>query len=143
MTTTDSPSAIDRRSRTILGIDDSREIQTLLHAIVSSAGYSYTGASGAEEALSKIVANNAFNVILLDIEMPMIDGFSLCARIREHPKGRTVPIVFLTFHNTLQDIEKCKAAGGNAFIVKPFTGKVLLQHLDYWSSRMVPIRASA
>ena len=130
-----------RPGKAILGVDDSEEIQTLLHAIISSAGYSYSSASGGEEALAKIVAHDPFSSILLDVEMPGMDGFTLCERIREHPKGAGVPIIFLTFHNTLADLEKCKAVGGNAFIVKPFTGKRLLQHLDHWSSLTVPAPA--
>jgi CheY-like chemotaxis protein len=126
---------IDRRSKVILGVDDSRQMQVLLSAIICSAGYTYVGASNGNDALAEISARNPFNVILLDVEMPRMNGFELCTRIRNHPKGKAVPIVFLTFHNTVTDIEKCNAAGGNTFIVKPFTGKTLLQHLDFWSSK--------
>lgn len=131
---TEQTKTAGRPGKAILGVDDSEEIQTLLHALISSAGYSYSAASGGEEALAKIVAHDPFSSILLDVEMPGMDGFTLCERIREHPKGTSVPIIFLTFHNTLADLEKCKAVGGNAFIVKPFTGKRLLQHLDHWSA---------
>jgi CheY-like chemotaxis protein len=126
---------LDRRSKTILGVDDAREIQTLLHAIITNAGYSYVSADNADRAMSEVVSRNPFDVILLDVEMPGVDGYTLCGRIRKHPKGKSVPIVFLTFHNTAVDVEKCKLAGGNAFITKPFTGKTLLQHLDHWSTR--------
>ena len=128
---------LDRRSKTILGVDDSDEIQTLLHAIIANAGYSFVSAGSGDRAMSEIVDRNPFDVILLDIEMPGMDGFTLCERIRKHPKGKSVPIVFLTFHNTVVDVEKCKSVGGNAFITKPFTGKTLLQHLDHWSARRV------
>jgi DNA-binding response OmpR family regulator len=50
-----------------------------------------------------------------------------------------VPIIFLTFNNTMADIDNCKAAGGDAFVVKPFTGKVLLQHIEHWLSRAAPL----
>ncbi|HKT16546.1 MAG TPA: response regulator [Stellaceae bacterium] len=138
MPTTEQTQKPGRPAKTILGVDDSEEMQTLLHAIVSSAGYAYSSAGGGDEALQKIGAHEPFNSILLDVEMPGMDGFTLCERIRAHPKGASVPIIFLTFHNTMADLEKCKKAGGNAFIVKPFTGKRLLQHLDHWSSMTVP-----
>lgn len=122
-----------RRTKTILGVDDSREIQKLLQAILCSAGYTYVGASSSDHALAEIVSRNPFDVILLDVEMPGMNGFDACERIRKHPKSATVPIIFLTFHNTNTDVEKCKAVGGNDFIVKPFMGKTLLQHVDRWA----------
>ena len=128
---------LDRRKKTILGVDDSDEIQTLLHAIISHAGYGYVSASNASRAMVEIVNRNAFDAILLDVEMPGLDGFTLCSDIRKHPKGKTVPIIFLTFHHRESDVEKCKAVGGNTFIVKPFTGKTLLQHLDHWVSHPI------
>lgn len=127
----------DRSSKIILGVDDSREMQKLLQAIVCHAGYAYVGASSGDSALEEITARNPFDVILLDVEMPGMDGFAACARIRKHPKGTTVPIVFLTFHNTVTDLEKCQAAGGNDFMVKPFTGKILIERLDRWSSQTI------
>ncbi len=125
----------NRRSKIILGIDDSRSMQVLLQGIICSAGFSYVGVSNGNDAMAEIAARNPFDVILLDVELPGIKGFDLCKRIRKHPKGKNVPIVFLTIHNTETDVEISKSVGANTFIIKPFTGKTLLQHLDYWSSR--------
>ena len=124
---------IDRRSKTILGVDDSPEIQMILHAMVTGADYPFVAASDATEALTQIAGRSPFSVILLDVQMPGMDGFELCRQIRALPKGKNVPIIFLTVRNTATDIEKCKAAGGNAFIVKPFNAKTLVRHLDHWS----------
>ena len=127
---------IDRRSKTILGIYDSWEMQTILHATISGAGFTYAGANGGVEALSIIAAREPFSVILLDVQMPEMDGYEVCRQIRAVPKGRRVPIIFLTVNNTVGDVEKCKAAGGHAFIVKPFNAKTLIRHLDHWSAQM-------
>jgi CheY-like chemotaxis protein len=132
---TQQPETIDRRSKIILGVDDSREMQKLLQGIICHAGYTYIGANSANKALAEIAARNPFDLILLDVEMPGMNGFSTCARIRSNSKGKMVPIIFLTFNNTMADIDNCKAAGGDAFVVKPFTGKVLLQHIEHWLSR--------
>jgi two-component system sensor histidine kinase/response regulator len=128
---------LERSSKIILGVDDSREMQKLLQAIICHAGYVYVGAGSGNSALAEIAARNPFDVILLDVEMPGMDGFAACAQIRKHLKSKTVPIIFLTFHNTVTDVEKCQAAGGNDFIVKPFTGKNLIERLDRWSSQLI------
>lgn len=127
----------DRRAKTILGVDDSAEMQAILHAMITGAGYPFTAAQDGAEALAQIAAREAFSVILLDVQMPGMDGFDLCREIRKQPRGRSVPIIFLTVRNTTADVEKCKAAGGNAFIVKPFNSKTLIRHLDHWSQQSV------
>jgi len=134
---------VDRRSKTILGIDDSWEMQTILHATITGAGFSYAGANSGAEGIDIIAAREPFSVILLDVQMPDLDGYEVCKQIRATPKGRRVPIIFLTVNNTVGDVEKCKAAGGNAFIVKPFNAKTLIRHLDHWSAQIIkpPMRA--
>lgn len=128
---------LERRSKTILGVDDSAEMQAILHAMITGAGYAFAAAQDGPEALAQIAAREPFSVILLDVQMPGMDGFELCREIRKLPKGRSVPIIFLTVRNTTADVEKCKAAGGNAFIVKPFNSKTLIRHLDHWSQQAV------
>ncbi len=127
--------AAARRSKTILGVDDSPEMQAILHAMITGADYAFSAASDAKEALDQINQRAPFSVILLDIQMPGMDGFELCREIRKLPRGRNVPIIFLTVRNTATDVEKCKSAGGNAFIVKPFNSKTLIRHLDHWSEQ--------
>jgi CheY-like chemotaxis protein len=128
-------SEIDRRSKTILGVDDSPEMQAILHAMITGAGYAFAVAQDSTEALAQIAARAPFNVILLDVQMPGMDGFELCRQIRKLPRGKSVPIIFLTVRNTSADVEKCKGAGANAFIVKPFNSKTLIRHLDHWSQQ--------
>jgi len=128
---------VDRRSKSILGIDDSWEMQAILHATINGAGYTYVAAHDGAEALDIIAAREPLHVILLDVQMPGMDGYEVCKLIRANPKGKRVPIIFLTVNNTVGDLEKCKAAGGNAFIVKPFNAKTLIRHLDHWSTQLI------
>lgn len=126
---------IARQSKSILGIDDSPELQSILHGAIRKAGFGYVAAHSGAEALEIIAARQPFSVILLDVQMPSTDGFEVCRQIRSMPKGRRVPIIFLTVHNTVGDLERSQSVGGNAFIVKPFDSKTLIRHLDYWSTR--------
>lgn len=132
---TQRPDPTDRRSKIILGVDNSPEMQILLQGIICHAGYTYVGVKSGNAALAEIAARKPLDLILLDVEMPRVSGFIACTRIRKHWKGKAVPIIFLTFNNTVADIANCKAAGGDAFITKPFTAKVLLQYIEHWLSR--------
>ena len=84
-------------------------MQKLLQGI-RHAGYTYIGVSSANKALAEITARNPFDLILLDVEMPGLNGFATCVRIRKSSKGKAVPIIFLTFNNTVTDVENCGKA---------------------------------
>jgi CheY-like chemotaxis protein len=129
--------ALDRRSKTILGIDDSWEMQAIVHATVTKAGYHFVAAEDSAEAMAIIAARESFAVMLLDVQLPDMDGYELCRKIRRTPKGMRAPIIFLTVNNTLGDLEKCQSAGGNGFIVKPVSARELLRHVDYWAVRHI------
>ena len=141
-------SALDRRTKTVLGIDDSGEMQMILQATICAVGYNYVGARTGADAMARISGPQRFDVILLDVQLPDTDGFQLCTKIRTQANARKVPVIFLTVRNTVADVKNCTAAGGDAFIVKPFNAKTLIRYLDHWSTREagaagVPDKATA
>ena len=102
--------------QTIMVIDDEIEILDMLKRFFSLEGYNVITATGGKEALQKLATQP--DIILLDINMPDIDGLSLCKRIRDFV---ACPILFLTAN--LEDSDKIKGfgAGGDDYIVKPFS----------------------
>ena len=102
--------------QTIMVIDDEIEILDMLKRYFSLEGYNVITAAGGKEALQKLAMQP--DIILLDINMPDIDGISLCKRIRGFV---ACPILFLTAN--VEDSDKIQGfgAGGDDYIVKPFS----------------------
>ena len=100
----------------ILIVDDEQEVLSMLQRYFLLDGYEVITAAGGQEALQKLAGNP--DIILLDINMPDIDGLSLCKSIRDFV---SCPILFLTAN--IEDSDKIKgfSVGGDDYIVKPFS----------------------
>ena len=99
----------------ILVVDDEQGVVSIMKNYFEMMGFQvYTAYSGSE-ALQKIIYNP--DIILLDINMPGVDGFSVCERVREHI---SCPILFLTARTETQDKIKGFGVGADDYIVKPF-----------------------
>ncbi|HEX3243818.1 MAG TPA: response regulator [Chloroflexota bacterium] len=108
----------------ILVVDDTPQNIRLLDAVLTPRGYDVIPATSGQEALNA-VAERSPDLILLDIQMPVMDGYEVCRRIREEPATRALPIVMIT---AAGDQEKLRAleAGADEFIAKPFNQAELL-----------------
>jgi CheY-like chemotaxis protein len=125
----------ERRSKIVLGVDDDASNLELLSSLIENAGFTFMGAAGGIECLA-LVSRVQPRLILLDIEMPPgIDGYETCRRLREGPRLKSVPIIFLTARKTGEDVKKCLKVGGNDFIVKPFEPVKLIDRVEYWLTR--------
>ena len=103
-------------AQTIMVIDDETEILNMLKRYFSLEGYHVITAAGGKEALQKLEKQP--DLILLDINMPEIDGFTLCRSIRDFV---SCPILFLTANAEDSDKIKGFGVGGDDYIVKPFS----------------------
>jgi diguanylate cyclase (GGDEF)-like protein len=119
-------------------IVDDEEINTELASLyLQEEGYKIFTALNAQDAL-KIISRKQISLILLDINMPHIDGFKLCAMLKEEQKTQDIPVVFLTAQNDIDFITKAFEIGGADYITKPFNPlelkarvKVQLQNIAY------------
>ena len=125
-----------RRGKLVLGVDDQLENIMVLQAVIEGAGYAFLSASDGKDCLS-LAARTAPRLILLDIQMPGLDGFETCRRLRSVWALRQTPIAFLTGRKAPEDVREGLAAGGNDFIVKPFDHERLLARVDHWTRRSV------
>jgi two-component system, OmpR family, response regulator len=128
--------ATNNRSKIVVGVDDMAESLSLVGHIVSDAGYVFMGAAGGAECLA-LVARIVPQFILLDVEMPKMDGFETCRRLRADWRLTHVPIAFLTARKTSEDVRKGMAVGGNDFVLKPFDRAKLIERLNYWTRHRV------
>jgi CheY-like chemotaxis protein len=123
-------------AKIVVGVDDAPENVRMLQAAVKAGGFTFLGASSGFECLS-LLSRVVPSLVLLDIEMPEMDGFETCRRIRMIAQLRSVPVTFLTARNSAEDVRQCLAAGGNDFIVKPFDIAKLIERIKHWTARTI------
>jgi len=130
------------RTKIVLGVDDLPQHMRLLRQCVMSAGYTFVGATSGLECLN-LVTRIEPRLILLDIQMPELDGFETCRRLRADAAFSHIPIAFLTSRNSPDDVKLGLAADGNDFILKPVAIARLVERVHYWTSRRVGARPVA
>ncbi|OFV88571.1 MAG: hypothetical protein A2V74_09640 [Acidobacteria bacterium RBG_16_70_10] len=112
-------------AKRILVVDDDENILSLERTILEQKGFVVTSAAGGAEAL-KLLAEETFDLVLLDVMMPEIDGFTVCRRIKEDPRTREVPVIFLTAKGGGEALAEGFESGAIMYINKPFTANKLL-----------------
>ena len=110
----------------ILIVDDDEMVLMAVNELLKQEGYDVHTASGGVEALKKIDEGD-YELLMLDIIMPEMDGFELCKKIRENENYRETPIVFLTAKSQEEDKAKGLEAGANLFLSKPMSPDRLLK----------------
>lgn len=106
----------------VLIVDDEPNILLSLQFLMSKAGYAVRTAKDGEQALAEI-AKAKPDVVLLDVMMPKLDGFSVCQRIRSTPEWDSVRVIMLTARGRDVEREKGLALGADDYITKPFSTK--------------------
>ena len=110
---------------TILVIDDTPENLSLMHALLKDL-YRVKGANNGERGLRIAMGDPSPDLILLDIMMPGIDGYTVCTRLKDDPKTRDIPVIFLTAKSGTADEERGFALGAVDFIGKPVSPPIVL-----------------
>lgn len=110
----------------ILAVDDKAENLFALDVIFSNENYKIVKARSGAEALKILQIENGFSIILMDVQMPVMDGFETVALIRQIEKHTHVPIIFLTANNdTSENIFKGYEAGAVDYMIKPLSPEIL------------------
>ena len=115
----------------ILLVEDNKLNQLVNSRLLQELGHSVTIAANGQEALT-VMRQQPADVVLMDAEMPILDGFEAAARLRAGAAGeagRRVPIIALTAHNSERDRRRAHEAGMNGFLSKPFSGGELSETL--------------
>ena len=108
---------MDRIQKRILIVDDDNEIRELLEFDIGQSGYYVDTAKDGLEGLNKAL-NNSYDIILLDVMMPKMNGFDVCKNIRQAKLA--VPILMLTAKGTISDKTDGFDCGADDYLVKPF-----------------------
>jgi PAS domain S-box-containing protein len=118
----------------ILLAEDNEINQKLAVILMQKAGYSVDAVETGTQAFEK-VQNNSYSAVLMDVQMPEMDGFEATRRIREWEKkdGGHVPIIAMTAHAMPGDRERCLEAGMDDYVTKPLESRVLFSVIDRWT----------
>lgn len=109
----------------VLVVDDSNSIRDMVSFTLMGAGYQTTEAKDGLEALS-VAKGEAFDLVITDVNMPNMDGISLCGELRQLPEFKFTPILMLTTESSTDMKMKGKSAGATGWLVKPFNPEKLL-----------------
>lgn len=127
--------------KTILTVDDERDILELLEYNLSRDGYRVLTAESGESAL-EIVRKSMPDLILLDLMLPGMNGLEICRAIKENARTKHIPIVMLTAKGEEADIVAGLELGAEDYITKPFSPRVLLARIRAVLRRKAPAEST-
>jgi DNA-binding response OmpR family regulator len=113
----------------ILIVDDEPNIVISLEFLMEQSGYEVAIARNGEEALEKIASFEP-DLVLLDIMLPLLNGFEVCQRIRENPQWNRTKVIMLSAKGREIDVSKGIALGADAYVTKPFSTKNLIAQVQ-------------
>lgn len=112
----------------VLVVDDSISVRKTLQSVLENKKLKVYTAKDGVEALN-LLENNKVDLIVTDLEMPVMHGYEFISRVRKDPRFKNLPIVVLTSRGTKKHEEKAIAAGADGFIVKPFDEKSIEEQI--------------
>jgi len=118
-----------------LVVDDNEFNLEVFESILAMAGIQVTTATSGPAALATLERDPGLDVVLMDMQMPEMDGCETARRIRENPKLYGIPILALTANNAPDAREQCLAAGMNDFLTKPLDTAAMFKALTRWTRK--------
>jgi len=109
----------------IMTVDDSTSVRQMVKFTLEDAGYSVVEAVDGQDALEKLSGIDV-KMMLVDLNMPRLDGLGLIAKVRENPAYKFIPLIMLTTESQAEKKQAGKTAGATGWIVKPFKPEQLL-----------------
>ncbi len=128
-----SMAALEHKERSghLLLVEDNQINQLIAEELLQSVGFSLDIANNGQEALD-LLEKNSYDLVLMDIQMPIMDGLSTTKHLRAQARFAHLPIIAMSAHAMDSDKEKSLAAGMNDHITKPISPQILFGALDYW-----------
>ena len=112
-------------SKRILVVEDQEDNRQILRDLLSSVGYELIEAEDGEQGLAAAAAHRP-DLILMDIQMPVLDGYETTRRIKADPALRGIPVIAVTSYALSGDEGKARAAGCDDYVTKPYSPRALL-----------------
>ena len=113
-----------------LVIDDSRAVRLLVGNILREQGFEVCDAGHGQEGLEKLQENPEISLVLVDWNMPVMDGLEFIQAVRKQRAWDGVRIVMVTTETESEQVQRAITAGANEYVMKPFTREVLVAKLS-------------
>jgi DNA-binding response OmpR family regulator len=114
----------------VLVVDDEPEISKMVAKIMEARGHRVTIAKDGQDALDSVVRDRP-DVMILDLNIPKLDGFEVCKRLKTDPATKAIPIVMLTAaYVSVEDATRGVGIGADEYVVKPFLREVLVHNVE-------------
>ncbi|MEP6657989.1 MAG: response regulator [Betaproteobacteria bacterium] len=113
-------------SKRILLIEDQEDNRRIVRDLLSISGYALVEATSGEEGLAVLADRERPDLILMDIQLPGIDGYEVTRRIKADPGLRDIPVIAITSYALSGDDQKAYAAGCSGYVTKPYSPRLLL-----------------
>lgn len=114
----------------VLVVDDDISIRHLMRATLDKAGFEVRDAENGSKAL-KLTAHYRPDIVLLDVQMPFLDGFAVCRHLRGQPETQDIPILIITALEDIESVNRAYDAGATDFITKPVNWPTLTHRVRY------------
>lgn len=115
-------------SAKILIVDDDENTREILRRWLAKEGYSTASASDGEKCLEALAADS-FDIVLLDVMMPILDGLGVCERMRAHDEWRSIPVILLTAKDDMETRTRGMSLGVSEYLTKPINKQELFARL--------------
>lgn len=112
--------------RRVLAVDDSSSIRKLVEFSLKSKGFEVDTSADGQEGL-EFLAKETYHAIILDINMPRVDGFEFLARIKKDPTYSHIPVIILTTEGQEEDKNRALQMGAAEYLIKPFRPSELIE----------------
>jgi two-component system, chemotaxis family, chemotaxis protein CheY len=103
----------------ILIVDDSKTVRNLVAFVLKKEGYRVTAAADGLDGLEKLYADSSVDLVISDVNMPGMDGFTFLRILREQEEYRNLPVIILSTESRDEDIRQGMRLGANLYLVKP------------------------
>ena len=119
---------MEKHDKKILVVDDEPDILKVVTFRVKKLEYEVVTATNGQEALD-LIQKEEPDLILLDIELPVMNGYEVCQRVKTNEKLKHIPIIFLTASSASKIAEKVKEFNADDYLIKPFDSEELLKKI--------------
>jgi two-component system, chemotaxis family, chemotaxis protein CheY len=113
-----------------LVIDDSRAVRMIVGNILREQGFDVHDAVHGQDGLERLQENPEINLVLVDWNMPVMDGLEFIQAVRRVPAWNAVRLVMVTTETESEQVQRAMDAGANEYVMKPFTSEVLVAKLS-------------